>query len=462
MQSFPATEVHVVAPATVGGVSSRRRETETLMRLALGAACLALVMVSAVCVGGQAGAEKQQRDALLSGKLSDNYYVDARVAQHRAERKQELSELRAEAAEKRQRKAAFFSQEKRQVEDEDAMANKMLDRYNAIYTADTPEEAALEATASNQLPSSAQPSGAYDQLDQYDAPVLTVARAYGRAGLTAYNGGVVPKVKTQNLASAPIAQPQQPQSVKALVYAVSKDIGAVEGELEGSPEMQEQRGSLQLKDILDSSMLEISGLAKRVGARLATAKAEMSTLRLTQPESAAAPVESASAPMESAAAPMDSHAVPVSSLPAPVQQQSHEADVNVAAPSAESAAVMQVKAQIADDKRIEERQTADDQKINAAKPYPSMQSMVAKYKAWMEAKKEMAMTGSAMKSAKTQGLTALPLGSSKSVIQAAEGPCAMINRAHAGESNTLERENACSKHTIACKYDFGYQLCLEK
>ncbi len=457
-----------MAPATVGGVSSRRRETETLMRLALGAACLALVMVSAVCVGGQGGAEKQQRDALLSGKLSDNYYVDARVAQHRAERKQELSELRAEAAEKRQRKAAFFSQEKRQVEDEDAMANKMLDRYNAIYTADTPEEAALEATASNQLPSSAQPTDADDQLDQYDAPVLTVARAYGRAGLTAYNGGVVPKVKTQNLASAPIAQPQarpaqaQPQSVKALVYAVSKDIGAVEGELEGSPEMQEQRGSLQLKDILDSSMLEISGLAKRVGARLATAKAEMSTLRLTQPESAAAPVESASAPMESAAAPMDSHAVPVSSVPAPVQQQSHEADANVAAPSAESAAVMQVKAQIADDKRIEERQTADDQKINAAKPYPSMQSMVAKYKAWMEAKKEMAMTGSAMKSAKTQGLTALPLGSSKSVIQAAEGPCAMINRAHAGESNTLERENACSKHTLACKYDFGYQLCLEK
>jgi hypothetical protein len=38
----------------------------------------------------------------------------------------------------------------------------------------------------------------------------------------------------------------------------------------------------------------------------------------------------------------------------------------------------------------------------------------------------------------------------------------MINRAHAGESNTLERENACSKHTLACKYDFGYQLCLEK
>lgn len=427
----PSAAAHAVAPAAAG-VSTRRR-AETVMRLAGAAACLAAVAATAMYVGGQGGTVAH-RDALLAGKLSDNYYVDARVAQHREERLQELNELRREAKEKRQRKVALEAQETRQAEDEDKMADKQLERYNDIYTASTPEEAAMES----QLPQgdSSVDAKMDQKLDQYDAPSITVASAYGRAGMTAYNGGT--KAPTQNLAASGHTErlAAQPQSVKGLVYAASEDLESIEARLKASSVMQEQRGSTQLKDILDSSMLEIKGLAKRVGANLGTAKAAGSTLRLSQPE-VAAQIERQPAAV------------------APAADIMQQATAVFSAPPAEPAvtpAVVQQQAQVADDKRI-----AKD------KPYPSMKSMIEKYKAWMTAKKEMQETArnpdvaaGELKGVKTQGLISVPSG--QSTLLAAPGPCARINQAHAGD--TAARENACS-NTKACKYDFGYQLCLQ-
>lgn len=427
----PRTEAHAVAPAAAG--LSTRRRAETVMRLAGAAACLAAVAVTAMYVGGQGDTAVAHRDVLLVGKLSDNYYVDARVAQHREERLQELNELRREAQEKRSRKAALEAQETRQAEDEDKMADKQLERYNDIYTASTPEDAAMES----QLPQGDLSADAkMDQkLDQYDAPAHTVASAYGRAGMTAYNGGVAPRAPTQNLAASGRLQrvEVQPQSVKGLVYAASEDLESLEARLDSSV-MQEQRGSTQLKDIIDSSMLEIKGLAKRVGANLATAKAAGSTLRLSQPVVAA-----------------PRQAPPVEPAADPVQQATVFA-LRPAEP-VETPAVEQQQAQVADDNRI-----------SKDKPYPSMTSMIEKYKAWMAAKKEMKETGrdpdlaaGEFKGVKTQGLISVPHG--KATLLAAPGPCARINQAHAGD--TAARENACA-NTKACNYDFGYQLCLQK
>jgi len=419
---------HQAAAADVPAASTRRR-AEAAVRLCGAAVCLAAVAAAAVWVGGPGGA--QRADALLA-LPSDNYYVDARVAQHREERMQELNELEREAREKLERKQQLQAQETRQIEDENKMADRQLDRYNDIYTASTPEEAAMEA---QQPEADAASDEKLDQrLDQYDAPALTVAHAYGRAGLTAYNGGIAPArasaVVTQNLAAA--AAPR-PQSVKGLVSTISEDIEAVENRLESSPVMQEQRGSTQLKDILDSSMLEIKGLAKRVGAHMRAA----TPLRLAQPEAAS--------PSNTAASEDWRPAAPTRVAPEAVAPRAVEP---------EAPAVVQQQAQVADDKRIKKE-----------RPYPSMQSMIRKYKAWMEAKEAMEKTGrdpnadaGALKGVKTQGLTSVPLGKPK-LAAVPPSVCARINSAHAGD--TAARENACA-NTAACHYDFGYQLCLQK
>jgi len=396
---------HVVAPTPT--VSTRRR-TETVARLCGAAACLAAVAAASGYVGGQRGSAiaMAKRDVLLAGKLSDNYYVDARVAQHREERMQELNELQRETQEKRERKAALMAQETRQARDEDVMANRQLDRYNDIYTASTPEEAAMQS----EIPESS--TVADSEMDQYDAPALTVATAYGKAGLAAYEG--------ENVKDRPMGRQNQAltpgrihaQSVKSLVYAASSDIEQIEANLDSSTAMQ-QRGSMQLKDILDSSMLEIKGLAKRVGARLSGT-----------PPSAEQPTT----------------AVPVHVVPA----------VPVAAPVQKAAA--------------QQAQVADDKRINNGKPYPSMTSMVAKYKAWMEAKKDMEedarnpdMPAGRFKRPTVQGLSAVPHG--KIALASVAGPCARINRVH--HADTAARENACA-NADACRFDFGYQLCLKK
>lgn len=414
---------NAVVPAS--GLSTRRR-AETIVRLCGAAACLAAVAAAAVYVGGQGGTAMAKRDVMLSGKLSDNYYVDARVAQHREERMQELNELRRETQEKRVRKAALMSQEARQAQDEDEMANKQLERYNDIYTASTPEEAAMQS----ELPASDTVAAtAATEMDQYDSPALTVATAYGKAGLTAYDGGVAPATvplrRTQNLAAARVRI--HAQSVKGLVFAASSDIEQIEAKLDSSAVMQEQHGSTQLKDILESSMLEIKGLAKRVGARLSGAP----------PRSAEHAVAPQAAPAQ------------VVRVAAPIQQTV----AVVTAPSAATPAVVQQQAQVADDKRI-----------NGGKPYPSMESMVDKYKAWMEAKKDMEEDGrnpdaavGRLKSPTVQGLSSVPRG--KIALAAAAGPCARINQANKGD--IAARENACA-NTDACRFDFGYQLCLQK
>jgi hypothetical protein len=412
----PARRLAVDEPA----VASTRRRVETAVRLSGAVACLAAVFLSAVWVGAQGGA--QRADVLLGGLraelqaslgVSHNPYVAVRVAEHRAERIQELNELERETQEKRQRKEQLQAQETKEIEDEDKMANRQLDRYNDIYTASTPEEAAMEASQPQEDPAA---DAKLDQrLDQYDAPILTVAQAYGRAGMTAYNGGVPPapaSAVTQNLAEA--TQEPRPKSVKGLVSTISQDIAAVENRLDSSAAMQDQRGSRELKDILDSSMLQIKGLAKRVGAHMRAA----TPLRLSQPEAAAPPV-----------APVAVHAV-------------REA----------ARAVVQQQAQIADDRRIQKDK----------RQYPSMQSMIRKYKAWMEAKKSVEETGmdpnTKLKGVKTQGLTSVPHGKPK-LAALPLSVCARINSAHAGD--TAARENVCA-NTAACHYDFGYQLCLQK
>jgi hypothetical protein len=414
--------------------ASTRRRVEAAVRLSGVVACLAAVVAAAVWVGAQGGA--QRADVLLGGLraelqaslgVSHNPYVADRVAEHRAERIQELNELERETQEKRQRKEQLQAQETREIEDEDKMANRQLDRYNDIYTASTPEEAAMEASQPEVDPAA---DATLDQrLDQYDAPILTVAQAYGRAGMTAYNGGVptaLASVVTQNLAEA--SPETRPKSVQGLVSTISQDLTAVENRLDSSAAMQDQRGSRELKDILDSSMLQIKGLAKRVGAHMRAA----TPLRLSQPEAAATHTSAAA----------DSYPA----APTPV------APVAVHAVMQAARAVVQQQAQIADDRRIQ----------TDKRQYPSMQSMIRKYKAWMEAKKSVEETGmdpnTKLKGVETQGLTSVPHGKPK-LAALPLSVCARINSAHAGD--TAARENVCA-NTAACHYDFGYQLCLQK
>ena len=377
-----------------------RQRAETFLRLCgAGALCLAAVLVTAALVGTEEGGAHRAagRDALLSAKSSGNYYVDARIAQHREERMQEIGELRREDEEKRERKAALEAQEARQVRDEDAMANKALERYNDIYTASTPEEAALDSR-SDTVSGSAQEDAQLDQrFDQYDSPALHAGAR--RAAAT---------VKTQNLAAA-----KRARNIQGLVRDASHDLEALEDRLEHSSNMMRQRGSTQLKDILDSSMLEMKGLAKRVGVRV------------------------------------NGDATPASPqlvVAAPMRQQMAAAPASAAVPTAS----------------VEHsEQAADDKKIGQEGQYPSMQSMIEKYKAWMAAKREVEETGRALAgSVSTQGLSSVPLGQTgQAALASAPGPCADINRVHAGD--TAARENACA-HTHACHYDFGYQLCLQK
>lgn len=432
MTGGPMERIETHAAVDVTAAASTRRRVEAAVRLSGAVACLAAAVVAAVWVGAQGGA--QRADVLLGGLraelqaslgVSHNPYVADRVAEHRAERIQELNELERETQEKRQSKEQLQAQETREIEDEDKMANRQLDRYNDIYTASTPEEAAMEASQPEVDPAA---DATLDQrLDQYDAPILTVAQAYGRAGMTAYNGGVPPapaSVVTQNLAEA--SPEPRPESVKGLVSTISQDLAAVENRLDRSAAMQDQRGSRELKDILDSSMLQIKGLAKRVGAHMRAA----TPLRLSQ---AAAPHTPAAADSYPAA-------------PYPV------APVAVHAVRQAARAVVQQQAQIADDRRIQKDK----------RQYPSMQSMIRKYKAWMEAKKTVEETGmdpnTKLKGVKTQGLTSVPHDKPK-LAALPLSVCARINSAHAGD--TAARENMCAS-TAACHYDFGYQLCLQK
>jgi hypothetical protein len=390
----------VVSPAA--NISSSRRRVECVVRLFCAAACLAAVAAVVLQLSGQDVAAR--RDVLLAGKLSDNYYVDARVEQHREERLQELRELRREAAEKQVRKAALQAQETRQVENENSMASRQLDRYNAIYTAATPEEAEVEA----QTPRAnlQEDTSMDDKLDQYDSPTLAVARAWGRAGLAAYNDGAQSAVApAQGLSTSS-------QSVETLVTAAAHDLQGLEDRLDGSSALRTQRGSGELKDILSSSMLQLKGLANRVGVQI-------------------------SAPAPSLAVTANEEQTPH----ATEQPDTERRDNVITATRPHAAEVPPLPA--------------------GDHPYPSMQSMVAKYKAWMQAKKEMERTGTdpseSANGPRVQGLSSVAL--SKLKKPAVVGPCEQINQIHA--EDTAARENACAG-SKACHYDFGYQLCLEK
>ena len=241
------------------GSGAQRRGAERTLRLCGSAGCLAVVVVACVYLGGQG----RPRSALLQATRSDNYYVDAREAQHREERLEELGELQREAAEKRLRKKALMAQETRQAEDEDRMADKQLERYNDIYTAATPEEAAADA----ELPQHVQKAMSADaELDRFDAPMRPEPPAARRASAASTH--------TQNLASSQAGAP----SVKRLVATATEELRGLEEKLRASSVMQEQRGSTQLRDILDSSMLELNGLSKRVGAVCVCLNPKPSTL----------------------------------------------------------------------------------------------------------------------------------------------------------------------------------------
>ena len=241
------------------GSEAQRRGAERTLRLCGSAGCLAVVVVACVSLGGQG----RPRSALLQATRSDNYYVDAREAQHREERLEELGELQREAAEKRLRKKALMAQETRQAEDEDRMADKQLERYNDIYTAATPEEAAADA----ELPQHVQKAMSADaELDRFDAPMRPEPPAARRASAASTH--------TQNLASSQAGAP----SVKRLVATATEELRGLEEKLRASSVMQEQRGSTQLRDILDSSMLELNGLSKRVGAVCVCLNPKPSTL----------------------------------------------------------------------------------------------------------------------------------------------------------------------------------------
>jgi len=281
------------------------------------------------------------------------------------------------------------------------MANKALERYNDIYTASTPEEAALDSRTDTVSGSAREDARLDQKFDQYDSPAQA-----GTTGLRAkaYSADATAAATTQNLASS-----QRVQNIQGLVRAADQDLENLEGRLDRSPGVMQQRGSAQLKDILESSMLEMKGLAKRVGVQL-----DRSPAPASQPPAPPQPQMAAAAPAEA----------PVSEAETPSVEQSDQA--------------------------------ADDKEIRQGRPYPSMQSMVQKYKAWMAAKKEMEETGSAG-GVSTQGLSSVPMG--HPALASVSGPCAQINRAHA--SDTAARENACA-HTRACHFDFGYQLCLVK
>jgi hypothetical protein len=395
---LPAAAVasHAAQPAT--GLKRR----EAVLRICGAAACLAVVLATAAIVGGEgSGSAARGGHGELLSQPSDNYYVDARIAQHREERMQELNELRREEEEKRERKSALEAQEARQVRDEDAMANKALERYNDIYTASTPEEAALDSQTDTVSGSAREDARLDQKFDQYDSP----GQPAGTSGLRqADSADATVPATTQNLASA-----QHVQNIQGLVRAADHDLENLEGRLEQSSSMMQQRGSAQLKDILESSMLEMKGLAKRVGVQL------------------------------------DRSPAPASQPPAAPRQPHMAAAAPVAAPVS-AAAMPSVKSD----------QAADDKKIRQERSYPSMQSMMQKYKAWMAAKKEMEETGSAS-GVSTEGLSSVPMG--HRALVSVSGPCAQINRAHAGD--TAARENACA-HAHACHFDFGYQLCLVK